>query len=207
LESLEQWSATAFLIGGILIAINAAIVATGIVTSSEQVIVLLGETVNAAGWAAALVGLLGLYPGAADRSRWLARIGAVCAAIGVVVFTVLSVLSFVYYLELVEGTLQSLVPLILPGVIIGSVLAFLSFSIISLRTDVHPRSVGILLLLPALIVVVNIGSAIAGMDSSTFLLGIVSGLALVMLAIGYQLRTDPGPTDHPEPTQREARHG
>lgn len=198
-ESLERWRATAFLVGGLLIAINAAIVATGIVTNSEQVIVLLGEAVNAAGWTAALVGLLGLYPNAADRSRWLARIGAGCAAIGVVVFTILSVLSFVYYLELVEGTLQSLVPLILPGVIIGSVLAFLSFSVVSLRTDAHPRSVGILLLLPALIVVVNIGSGIAGIASSTFLLGVVSGLALVMLAIGYRLRTGPEPTGRTEP--------
>lgn len=199
-EWLEQWRATAFLVGGVLIAVNAAIVATGILVASERVIMLLGEAVNAAGWTVALVGLLGLYPAFADRSRWLARVGAVCAAVGVVVFATVSVLSFVYYLEILDGSLQGLVPLILPGVIIGSIVAFVSFSIVSLRTDVHPRSMGILLLLPACLVVVNIAGGVAGIDSSTVLLGIVSGLALVMLAIGYNLRTATASTDLSDPT-------
>lgn len=195
-ESLETWQSTLFLIAGVLFGINVVIVATGTATGSEKMIMLLGETFNAAAWAVALVGLLGFYPGVADQSGWLARAGAVCAAIGVVVFTALSMLSLVYYVEFIDGNIESLVPLLLPGVIIGGILSFLLFGITSLRSEGHPRTIGVLLLLPPLIVVVNILSGAAGVESSYFLLGVVSGLLLVMLALGFRLRSSSGTSDH-----------
>ena len=182
-------SPTFFLIAGGLFLINAVIVVSGITTGSERMTTLLGETFNAAAWAVALVGLLGLYPGVADRSRWLSRIGAICATIGVVVFTVLSGLSLAFYARIVEGSIQNLVPLILPGVILGGVLSFLLFGIATLRTEVYPRVIGGLLLLPPLIVVLNIFGGAAGLDSQYFLLGIVSGLFVVSLVIGFRLRS------------------
>ncbi len=203
-ESIEQRRSTLFLVAGILFGINVAIVVTVITTGVEQMTLLLGETFNAAAWAVALVGLLGLYPGMADRSNRLARAGAVFAAIGIVVFAVLSVLSLVFYLELVEGGIENLVPLILPGVIIGGVLSFLVFGVISLRTDIYPRSIGILLLLPPLIVIANIIIGAAGVESSYSLLGIVSGLLLVVLAIGFRLRSSSGSTDRGEVTPGRA---
>lgn len=148
---------------------------------------LLGESFNAAGWMVALVDLLGLYPGVADRSRWLSRIGAICATIGVIVFTILSRLSLAFYVRVVEGSTQNLVPLILPGVILGGVLSFLLFGIATLRTDVYSRAIGILLLLPPLIVVLNIFDGTTGLDSQYFLLRIVSCLLVVMLVIGFRL--------------------
>lgn len=203
-EALEQRRSSLFLLAGVLFGINVAIVATGIGTGAERMITLLGETVNAGAWAVALLGLLALYPGLNERSRWLARAGAVCAAIGVVVFTALSVLSLVYYLEFVEGTIDSLVPLILPGVLIGGVLSFLLFGVGSLRTDVHPPSLGILLFLPSLIVITNIVTGAAGIESPYALLGIVSGLLVVTLAIGFRLRSSPGSSDRSEVTPGKA---
>ena len=182
-------SPTFFLIAGGFFLINAVIVVSGITTGSERMTTLLGETFNAAAWAIALVGLLGLYPGVADRSRWLSRIGAICATIGVVVFTVLSGLSLAFYARIVEGSIQNLVPLILPGVILGGVLSFLLFGIATLRTEVYPRVIGSLLLLPPFIVVLNIFGGAAGLDSQYFLLGIVSGLLVVSLVIGFRLRS------------------
>lgn len=199
-ESLENGRSSLFLVAGILFGINIVIVATGTATGSEKMTVLLGETFNAAAWAVALVGLLGFYPGVADRRSWMARAGAVCAAIGVVVFTALSILSFVYYLEIIDGSIESLVPLILPGVIIGGVLSFLLFGIVSLRTDGRQRIIGILLLLPPLIVIVNILSGAAGVASSYFLIGVVSGLLLVMLALRYRLRSASESSEHGEVT-------
>lgn len=188
-ESLERMSPTFFLIAGGFFLINAVIVVSGITTGSERMTTLLGETFNAAAWASALVGLLGLYPHLADRSRWLSRIGAVCATIGVIVFTVLSGLSFAFYARIVEGSIQNLVPLILPGVILGGVLSFLLFGIVTLRTETYPRVIGGLLLLPPLIVFLNIFGGAAGLDSQYFLLGIVSGLLVVSLVIGFRLRS------------------
>lgn len=188
-ESLERMSPTFFLIAGGFFLINAVIVVSGITTSSDRMVTLLGETFNAAAWAFALVGLLGWYPNLADRSRWLSRIGAICATIGVVVFTVLSALSLAFYVRIIEGSIQNLVPLILPGVILGGVLSFLLFGIATLRTDIHARAIGILFLLPPLIVVLNIFSGAIGLDSQYFLLGIVSSLFVVTLAIGSRLRS------------------
>jgi len=190
---------TLFLVAAGFFLINAVIVVSGITTGSERMTTLLGETFNAAGWAVALVGLLGLYPGVADRNRWLSRAGAVCATIGVVVFTILSLLSFAFYVRIIEGSIQNLAPLILPGVILGGVLSFLLFGVSSLRTGAHSRVIGALLLVPPLIVVLNIFRGAAGFGPQYFLLGIVSGLFVVMLGIGVRLRSSSSPT-HPTET-------
>lgn len=203
-ESLEQWSPTAFLVGGLLMVVDAAFVAANVVTGAEHFL-LLGEAFVGAAWTAALIGLLGLYPGLADRSRWLSRAGVVFAVIGVVVFAVLAVASLGYYTGILTGEFDTTV--FIPGVLIGSVLGFVSFSVASLRTGVHSRTVGILLLVPAILVVTNILRFVAGFESATITLGIVIGDALAMLAIGYLLRTEPAPTDRAEPAPTEARHG
>lgn len=203
-ESLEQSRSKLFFLAGLLFAVNVVVIATGTATGSERMTMLLGETFNAAAWAVALLGLIGLYPGVANRRSWLARLGAVCAAIGVVVFTALSILSLVYYVEIIQGNIESLVPLILPGVIIGGVLSFLLFGIASLRTDDHPQIVGVLLLLPPLIVAANIISGAVGLDSSYLLLGIVCGLLLVMVALGFRLRSSFDSPDLGEVTQGSA---
>lgn len=187
LRSLERWSATAFLVGGLLMVVNAAFVAANVVTGADRFLVV-GEVFVGAAWAVALLGLLGLYPGLADRSRWLSRGGAVCAVIGVVVFTILAGLSVYYYTAAVP--LEDIdTAVFIPGVIIGSVLGFVLFSAAVLRTDVYPRLVGILLLVPATLVVTNILRFIAGYEAATITLAVVVGDALAMLAIGYLLRT------------------
>lgn len=199
-RSLERTSPTLFLIAGGFFLINAVLIVGGITTGSERMTTLLGETFNAAGWALALVGLLGLYPGVNEQNRWLSRIGAICATIGVVVFTVLSGLSLAFYVRIIEGSIQTLVPLILPGVFLGGVFSFLLFGIASLRTDVYPRTTGILLLLPPLIVVLNIIGGATGLGSQYFLLGIVSGLLVVMSVIGFRLRSSSSSTHRTEST-------
>lgn len=195
-ESLDRWNSRAFLLGGLLMLVNATFVAATVVTGTEHFL-LLGEVFVAAAWIAALIGLLGLYPALANRSRWLSRSGAVCAVIGVVVFTILGGLSLFYYaagipLEEVNTTI------FIPGVLVGSVLGFILFSAASLRTDVHPRSVGILLLVPAVLVVMNILRFIAGYEAATITLVVVIGDAVAMLAIGYLLRTGSAPTGREE---------
>lgn len=205
-QSLEQWSATAFLIGGGILAIDAGLVAAEIAVGVDRWMVL-GQVFVGAGWTAAFLGLLGVYPGLADQSRWLARAGAVFAVIGAVVFTVMGVTSLAYYAGIPDGEIEALIPLFLPGVILGSILGFVSMGVASLRTDVHSQTVGILLLIPPALVIINILTGIVGVDSSTITLAIVIGDTLAMLAIGYVLRSSIEPIGRTEPTPPEARHG
>lgn len=191
LQSLERWRSTAFLVGALLMVGDAAFVAANVVTGAEHFL-MLGEVFVATAWVAALTGLLGLYPGLADRSRWLPRAGAVCAVVGVVVFASLAGLSLYYYTAGVS--LQDAdTTIFIPGVLIGSVLGFTLFSAAGLRTDVHPRPVNLLLLIPAILVVANILRFIAGYEAATITLAVVIGDALSMLAIGYFLRTTSEP--------------
>lgn len=198
-NSLEQRSSTAFLVGGLLMAADAFIVAANIVTGTERLL-LFGQVLVGVGWTAALLGLLGLYPQLADRSRWLSRAGVLFAAIGVVVFAVMAVTVLVYLAGIPAGEYSDVGMFFIPGVLIGSVLGFVSFSGASLRTEVHSRAFGILLLVPAILVLTNILRFIAGFESTTITLGIVIGDALVMLAIGQALRTGTSQTDHAEPS-------
>lgn len=203
---LQKWSATAFLVGGGLLVLDAAIVVANIVTGAEHWL-LLGQAFVGAGWTAALIGLLGLYPRLAARSRWLSRAGAVFAVIGAVTFAIMAVAVLVYYAGIPDGEYDAISLFFLPGVLIGSVLGFVSFSVASLRTGVHSRTIGFLLLVPPILVVANILRFVAGMESASITLGIVLGDALAMLALGYVLRTEPTPTDRAEPAPTEVRHG
>lgn len=197
-ESLERWRATAFLLAAAMFLVDAAFLATVVGSGTRPPD--LGQAFIAAGWTAAFVGVLGLYPDLAERRRWLARAGAVFAAVGVVVFAAMAVVVVVFTAGIVDGDFATLVPIFLPGVVFGSVLGFLTFSVASLRSGVHSRAVGVLLLLPAISVVVNIATPSAASGRAAITLGIVSGLALTMLAIGYLLRTGKALTGRAEPT-------
>ncbi len=205
-RSLEQWSRTAFVVGGLLMIVDASFVAASIVTATEGFL-LVGQAFVGAAWTVALLGLLGLYPGLADRSRWLARAGAVFAIIGVVIFAVMTVTVLVYYAGIPAGEYDAVSVFFIPGVFIGSVLGFVAFGIASLRTTIHSRTLGVLLLVPPILVVTNILRFVAGMEAATITLGIVVGDALAMLAIGYVLRAESEPADRTEPTLTESRHG
>lgn len=187
-ESLERRSATAFLAAGVIFAVDAALVGSVIAGAGDQ-LMLLGQALIAAGWTAGFVGLLGLFPGLADRSRRLARAGAVLVGIGVVVFVGMGIASLAYFTGVLSGDFSALVPVFLPGVIIGSVLGFLTFGAATLRTDLHSRSVGALVVMLGLVPVVNILSGVAGIQSLTATLVIVAGLSLGNLALGYLLRS------------------
>lgn len=194
--TVERWSAAAFLIGGVIFAADTVLVASGLVPGTEPPLLTLGQAFVGASWTAAFVGLLGLYPGLAHRSRWLVRAGAIFAVVGAVTMAAMAATSFGYFAGVFAGGesgLSQVVVYFLPGVLIGCVLGFVSFGVASLRTDVYPRSVGVLLLLLPLTVVFNLGTGMAGWNPLPKLLGVVAVLSVTMLAVGYLLRTGDGP--------------
>lgn len=188
---LEERSTTAFLTGGILFVVNIGILLAYSSGGSEDLL-LLGQGFIGLGWTAGFVGLLGLYPRLAERSKWLPRIGAVLAIVGLVALGTMAVSAFLYYADIPGGSFEDIVPVFLVGVILGCVLGFLLFGIASLRTDVYSQRLGVLLLVLPLTVVTNIARGAAGFDSAEATVVIVSVLVLVYLSIGYLLRTGTG---------------
>lgn len=172
--SLERLSATLFLVGGVLFIVAATIDVANIVVGMEELRLGRGQAFIDAGWIAALVG-----HGVTALVAFVSE-GPAEEVIPVFVFVVTSI-----------------------GVMFGSILAFVTFGVTILRTDIHPRTVGILLLVPTLIFITNtfVLSAIGVPNPrpSEVTLFIVLGLAVTMLTIGYLLRTDSAPTDSPEP--------
>lgn len=177
------------MLGGLLLAVDAGFVAANIVTGTESYLIQ-GQAFVAAGWAAALLGLLGLYPELSNRSRRLSRAGAVFAVVGVVTFAVMAVAVVGFVAGIIEVDFDTIGVLFIPGVLIGSVLGFGSFSVASIRTGFLSRRVGLTLLLPAALVLTNFLRFVVGMTSVTGTLVIVIGDALAMLAIGYVLRDE-----------------
>jgi hypothetical protein len=194
LEALERRTSALFLVGAAMFVVSAVLNGVQIVASAER-LVMIGEAFIASGWIAGLLGLLGLYPGLADRNRWLSRGGAVFAVIGILAFVVLAVVSLYGYAAGYDlGNFPIPVVFFIPGVFVGSLLAFVSFSGACLRSDAHSRRVGLLLLVPSAIFVTNLFvlPMIFGTGSTPPAIGIVvvSGLALAMFAIGYSLRAE-----------------
>lgn len=168
--------------------VDSALVVGTIVTGNERLL-FLGQGVVGVAWTAALLGLLGLYPSIANRRRWLSRVGAVFAIAGVVSFAVMALSVAFYATGIPSGEYDAISMLFIPGVLVGSVLGFVVFGAASLRSDGHPRELGVLLFVPALLVLGNILRFIAGNTSVTVTFAIVVGDALAMLALGYVLRT------------------
>lgn len=196
-KSLERWSSKLFLVGAAILALNAGIVFYDVIEGTELRLPL-GQVFVGTGWAAALLGTLGLYPDLADRKPWLARASALFAAIGVIGYIVMAVVYVAAVAGLPESTVDSLTPVFLPAVLAGTLLAFPLFAVATLVTGARSRTVGVLLGAPAVIFVANVLSG----PSAESIFGVLVALVVVYGSIGYLLRADgvsadqtPTPTD------------
>lgn len=187
-----------FLFGAVIL-IGAAVVALHDATRGTEMALPVGQAFIGAGWTALLVGLLGLYPRLADRSRWLSRAGLLFTVIGIVGYVVMTALSVAVFTNIVAGELESYAILFLPLVAVGSFLAFPLIAIAILRSGVYSRTVGVLLFGPTAIFLANV---LTGGNSPWSLVAVIVAQIVVYGTIGYLLRTDgvseqraPSPTD------------
>ena len=187
-ERYERWSVGAFLVAGGFFVVFAAFWGAFAFTSASSEAV--QDVVGPAGWTAAFVGLLGLYPRVGGGSGHLPRLAVGFAGLGCLGGVVTTVGNLAASLGLV-GTLPAWVEALQLLLLLGIVFGFLSFALVVLRSGSEVRRLGLLLLLPAAIFVVNI-VRVATLGSTTpvwspFVLG--SGQAVSLLAIGYTIRT------------------
>ncbi|WP_440988383.1 hypothetical protein [Haloarchaeobius baliensis] len=185
---LEGRSSTLFLVGGGLLVVFAAntVLRTFVGKSFPPVQGLIGP----AGFCFGVVGLLGLYSALSDRTPPEASVGAVVAvisAIGWPMVTVHGIATEVIGMDLPE------VLGALPLVVIGSTfLAFATFGVATLRADVHARSVGVLLLIPAAGFLLLLTNAAPHFVIDT-------GHAVGYLGVGVTLRSTGIPTESSDP--------
>lgn len=196
LAPLDGKSPALFLVaGGLLVPFAALLVYEALTNAAAP-----EDVFGPPGFFLAMVALLGLYPGLADRTPRLARAGAIVAAISAAGWLVVTVLS-------IGETAGALPPLEDFGVLglvvvlaagLPMVLAYLSFGVGSLRTDVHSRTLGVLLLAPpAIFGVMIVGGVLTG-GTAVGAAVLSSGQAISHVAIGYTLRTEDVPTDGAE---------
>lgn len=189
-ELLERRSPTLFLSAGILLLGYAAL--NGLVAFTDMAYVTIEDVVGPAGFVLGFVGLLGLYPGLVDRNPTLARVGAVCASLGAAGFSVITL----HGLAVLAGVESTSVPgILLLLVAIGMIPGYVSFGVVTRRSSVAGRTVGLLLFLPAVVFAAMLSQPFVyahfGMFSETTMawsnFGISSSQALAHLAIGYKL--------------------
>lgn len=187
-ETLERWSATAFLVAGGVMVVFWALVALEVFAdvSSPQALLAMPALV------ATTVGLLGLYPELADRAPRLSRAGVGLLAVATVGLVVIFVWVLVGRVLPAAGVEMSSQP---PGVVIAStvgayVLTVLLFGVASLRTAVPSRTVGLLLLaLVGAFTIPLVAGVVWGSYPGEWMAVVVSGLqAGAIVAIGYTLR-------------------
>lgn len=181
LTRIAPWSKPAFVLAGAIYFPFAIILGALAPRASEQfglLIASLDSTVRAI----AFLGLLALYGRLFEGSKWLARIGAPLAALGIIGSTIFAVGTLGEYFGLMDTPVwvTAIIPLMLSG-FIAAILA----GIAVFRERNFTNLVGGLLLLPFIIFVLQF---IIGANLPTWsILLFVGGQAATMLAIGLSL--------------------
>lgn len=203
LQSFERWGPMAFIIGGI------GLLGTTVVGSLDVAGVMAAPPRLAMGpllfglWFV-FVGLLGFYPYVSDPSPRLSRGGLVTSGIAWIIWTVTLLAAIV--VELTSGRTiadpGSWGPPLLTVGFLLALLSFLALGIASTRSESPSRTVGLLLLVP---VVAFLGQAllllskiVSGDAFSVLQLAFGGIIGVVLIVVGYRLRTTAEPSARSE---------
>jgi len=202
LGTLERRSSALLLAGGALAVVYALLFAAEAIQGIMRPGIPQGIASGPA-YALAFVGLLGLYPAVVDEGRWLARIGAVCAALGAFGFGAVFAVDVAKLAGVVPTPEPAWLGLLNLPTIIGLIPGFLLFGVASLRSEAHPRPVGYFLLVPAVAFSANFVAllAVGGGELSPWVFFVVTlGEAFGILGAGYLLRHDARVADRAAPS-------
>lgn len=194
LDRLERWAPTAFLAGGLLLAGYATL--NGLAAFTGTAYPAVEDVVGPGGFVLGFLGVLGLYPLLVRRSPKLARVAALFVSLGAVGFSVITASNLGRLVGVVPDQPWSFFPVLLGMVAIGMIPGYLTVALASLRAGVFPRHLSLLLALPALIFGTMAIGALTGSPTQTGAFLISSGQAVVILTLGYTLRSGPGPGAH-----------
>jgi len=141
-----------------------------------------------AGFISGFVGLLTLYWVLDDRNQILTRFGAVSVTLGAVGFSAIVAVNIGVLAGVIPGEPPTWTAIFVILAAIGMVPGFLAFAVAALQTDVYPRRVGLLLLIPPVIFATMVVGASVGYTPAWSAFVISGGQAVAHLAIGYMFR-------------------
>ena len=194
LESINERTGALFLVAGGLFVVFAALHGVEAFMNRSAPKDIFGP----AGFAFAFLGMIGLYPGLADRSRWLTRVGAVFATIGLITSAINSVWHVGIWVA--PAAIPTEFAALPAGMVLGQFLGYLPFGLASLRAGVHSRTVGLLLVAVPTVLAMMIATVATGFATSGSAVVLGSVQALIHLAIGYTLRREGVPKDRTQPS-------
>lgn len=189
-EPLAGKSQTLFLIAGGLMVVFAA--STGLRAFTEASYPAVHSIFGPAGFFVGIVGLFGLYPSFVNRVPTPSRIGAIVAAIPGVGWFIITVFGLGSTVGVVPGMSVVFPPVFPIVVFLTTILAYIIFGVMSLRSKGHSKTLSLVLFGPAipfLALMIAAGSGtIAASVGAEFIIDI--GHALAYLALGITLRNE-----------------
>lgn len=193
---VERWSSVAFLVAAGLFVLPTAVFGLRAATGTGSVmspVIIFGLLL------VVFVGLLGLYPGLAERDSILVRCG-----VGTLGATAAIIIAFLGISVVPAGLTveKSTILVLVMSVLVGSILTVTSFGLASLQTRAHSRVVGgSLLVLAAGEAFLIAATLFFGDPTPAWVAFVVNGLFATSLgAIGFALRTEYHPVEDPERT-------
>lgn len=150
------------------------------------------EFFRSVGFLFGLLGLLGLYRSLARRRSRIGGAGVLFVVLGVLGLSISAVWSLAQFAGLATTTLVPTVVLLVLE-LLGVVLGYLAFVVATLRSDVYPRTLGLLLLVPVLVFAAGaVLPEVLGSFRAVRLQPVLAlFLALTHLAVGSLLRAGP----------------
>ncbi len=184
-ESLEHWSATAFLLGGGLF----ALVVVSLVALGESVPVLGVELALVVVFLLVAIGMGGLHPRLQRHAGRVADVGAIGAALtGIGALLALLVIALAASTGWSPGIVEFVVWM---GTLTALAIGFLAFGVTAWQTDVIARTVGGLLLAGGVFLLVYVTNAILWeLEALAVVMRVLWGATV--LGTGVLLRTEGG---------------
>lgn len=199
-KSLEESSATLFLVAGGLMVVH-TVVHVVIAFTNTNYPLHHELPFGVVGHMLAFVALLGLYPKLVTRSPKLARAGAGLAVFGTVGWFVIGATTFSEDLGVTLPTWLGAFGLL---TIFTVILGYLLFGIASLRTEIVTRTTAFVIMTPVLVMVYNLTVAVTSGGTQEGQVIVAGGFALTHLAIGVTLQSEEFSTDGTEPASSMA---
>lgn len=185
-ESLEKWSAIAFVMGGLLFLLNTILEGLGRYTTILGEPTFVNFLIYAVALILSLVGMLGFYRLLAERVPRLAQTAALVVGIAGIGFILLILWASITTILNRPDPPGALLILSLGAIVLGIIL----FTLASLRTHVPSPKVSLLLgtFVVAWILTLILGFVVFGGDAPDWLAVAINGVsAVVMLAIGNNI--------------------
>lgn len=196
--SVAGWTATAFLVAGVLLGITAVLQVLAALTPTVSQGMLTGVP-GFAGVVFTYAGLLGLYPRVTDRTSRLGRAAVALVALPAAVILVLLVWGALGHSLASVPVPVDVVPAV--GAVFISVFVLFAlgtalFGLAGLQSRELPRAVGVLLMALAATWFLRLGVSAVYVGPSPVLIDapVSGGMAAATMGIGYHLGNDSAPS-------------